>query len=85
MIFGMITTLNRFDVFNIFSFVHQIIVIFISTHKKKFVKYTESSELIFATGFFSKFYKKLSLINTFSVRFIYLPVKSTKLGFFRIL
>ena len=52
------------------------------TRRKKIVKFTESSILIFTIGFFNRFCKKFSLVKRFSVRFIYLPVQSTNFGFF---
>ena len=50
--------------------------------EKTFVKFTRSSVHIFTIWLFSRFYKKFISVNRFSVLFTFLPVKSTKLGFF---
>ena len=50
--------------------------------KKRFVKFTKSSVLIFIIWLASRFYQKFSSINKFSVRFTCCRIVSTELGIF---
>ena len=53
--------------------------------EKYFLKFRGSSVYNFRPWLFSRFYKKLSSINGFSLIFTYFPVKPTKFGFLCIL